>query len=91
MYKQPWQIGCLRGRLRLYVLMFDKDMGNAIQKACTLDLEVLQAAKTAQLLRREIFKSSSPFSGAFESRSHHNSELFWLKTLGMISMDQVQL
>ena len=62
--------------------MFDKDMGNAIQKACTQDLEVMQVAKTAQLLRREIF---NPFSGAFESRPHHNSELFLLKTLGMIS------
>ena len=38
-----------------YDLMFDKDMGEGITKACTHDSGVLNLAKTAQLIRKGLF------------------------------------
>ena len=66
---------------REYVLMFDRDLGDAIKKACSYDSEALHLAKTAQLIRRELFQSTSSFDGRFKNECQENSVPSTLKAL----------
>lgn len=69
------------------LLVFDKDIGDALRKACEQDLDSdgLHLAKAAKIIRREIFKSQQCFKGTFDPNCEDNSVPAALKALvGMI-------
>ena len=46
--------------------MFNRDLGDAIQKACTRDSEALELARAAEVVRKEILKLRLAFNGTFQ-------------------------
>ena len=63
------------------VPMFDRDIGDAIKKACTEDSDAFHIAKAAQLIRRELFQISNTFNETFKKKCQESSVPFLLKVL----------
>ena len=73
----PDLVPTLQGRE--FVLVFDKDIGDAIRQVCSHDSELLALAKAAQLIRRELFQSNNSFNGTFSSECQDRAVPFLLK------------
>ena len=56
-------------------LIFNKDIGTAIRKACEYDFDddAVHLAKAAQIIRRDIFKTQHSFNGTFSPKCQEES------------------
>ena len=63
------------------VLMFDKDIGEAVKRACKESSEAVHLSKAAQQIRRDILQSRKGFDGKFTEKCQKDSIPSSLKTL----------
>ena len=69
------------------ILLFDKDIGNALKQACTRDSEALVLVKAAQVIRKDIFQKRGAFSGRLTDNSQEDSVPASLKALISFILD----
>jgi hypothetical protein len=68
-----------------YVLCFDRDVGRAMETACTYDSDALDLVKVANLIRRELAKVENTFNGYFQDGCQNASVPLLLQSfIGMV-------
>lgn len=55
------------------LLLFNKDIGPALMKACDHDSDAIHLVRAAQVVRREMFETRFTFDGAFQADSQKDS------------------
>lgn len=69
------------------ILLFDKDIGNALKQACTRDSEALELVKAAQIIRKDIFQKRGAFHGRLNDNCQEESVPASLKALISFILD----
>ncbi|XP_072178978.1 uncharacterized protein [Diadema setosum] len=55
------------------LLLFERDIGPALKKACECDNDAIHLARAAQVVRREMFETKFTFDGTFKSDCQKDS------------------